>query len=87
MIFDATPQQLTGAFIRRAWRDGFWLCLDTDKGRVDVAGKYVRKEPIECPRCLEFRLVEAVEDARGVQGFCSVCSYAWWIVSQKESGA
>lgn len=71
-------EHLTGATIRRAWRHGIWLCLDTDKGRVDVAAGRQRGELI-CERCGEVRLVEIVRDARGIQGLCNVCAFSWWI--------
>jgi formylmethanofuran dehydrogenase subunit E len=34
---------------------------------------------MRCNRCGEERLVEIVNDARGTQGFCSVCAFSWTI--------
>ena len=31
-----------------------------------------------CPRCHEERMVDALEDFRGIQYFCNACSFGWW---------
>lgn len=83
MSLKDTLTHLTGAHIRQAWRDGIWLCLDTDKGRVDVAAGRVRLDLV-CPACAEHRLVEIVADARGEQGFCAVCATSWAMDPEPE---
>jgi hypothetical protein len=73
--------ELVGRTILSAHRDGFWLELVVS-GEPPVrhfyAGGRVRVD-LECPKCKEFRLVEVVEDKRGPQGVCAVCSHSWWI--------
>lgn len=79
MSWDATSEILTGATIRRAYRDYPWLVLELTNGlTVHTAGGRVRRD-LECPKCREFRLVEIVNDASGEQGFCSVCAHSWWV--------
>lgn len=36
-------------------------------------------QELTCPKCQETRLVHRIDDARGQQAFCQVCSHAWWI--------
>lgn len=83
MSLKDTLTHLTGAHVRKAWREGIWLCLDTDKGLVNVAAGRVRMD-LECPRCNEYRLVELVADGRGEQGVCAVCAHNWWIEAEPE---
>lgn len=39
-----------------------------------------------CRHCGEDRLTTLVEDARGKQIYCGVCSHSWWVEKQGCSG-
>lgn len=81
--FDATCDLLTGGTINSARRSSFWLVLSvTDKHgitrEVHLTARTVRGQG-HCDRCGEDRLVDTVTDARGVRGYCTVCSHEWVI--------
>lgn len=39
-----------------------------------------------CRKCGEERIVSRVEDARGVQMVCDVCTNSWWVVKHGCTG-
>lgn len=79
-----TTQVLTGATIEHAEWQKDWLILTIQgRGEMWLSPKRIGLE-FHCPRCLEHRLVEIVTDARGKQGFCSVCAFYWWLTDAKE---
>lgn len=73
-------EALVGRTILAVNREGLWLELVVtgEPSRFQFAGGRVRVDLV-CERCRETRLTEVVKDARGEQGFCSVCSHAWWL--------
>ncbi len=73
---DATIQQLTGATILKATRDGVWLDLETSKGRILIGAKSVCAA-LHCVSCGEERLVEVVQTAGVDEAFCAVCARSW----------
>jgi transposase-like protein len=76
--------RLIGSTVLEAYRDGGWFVLKTTAGEHYMAGGRLRIDDLECPRCREFRLVEVVDDARGQQGYCSVCSFAWPLMDDSD---
>lgn len=65
-----------GAVILSVERKASWLKITTNIGTIHVAGAREAME-LECPRCLEQRLIEIVQTAKVRKGVCLVCSKAW----------
>jgi hypothetical protein len=38
-----------------------------------------------CRKCGEERLVTKVQDFRGIQMFCQVCSHHWWYIGRDKA--
>lgn len=45
----------------------------------------MQNNELMCPKCHETRLMETVTDFRGIQAFCNVCSFHWYLVGKQRN--
>ena len=82
---DETCDDLHGAHIYSAHREGFWLVIkyrnrDGLDRVLNVSGRTTRGA-VYCGKCGEEKLVDIVRDkGRPPQAYCTVCSNRWELV-------
>jgi len=84
--YDSTCDELTGAQIISAHREGMWLVLKFrtrlgEERTQNFSGRTTRGQ-VYCGKCGEEKLVDIVRDkGRPPQAYCTVCSNRWELIA------